>query len=83
MHRDAFLSERGVLTRKSVHAEIIEFAKSGCVTTLVTLFCFLRDCFRTRLVLQARILALRHQLLVLERAGRGHRSSRRWADRIL
>ena len=38
------------------------------------LFFFLRDCFRTRLVLQAEILALRHQLLVLERARRGRHS---------
>jgi putative transposase len=50
---------------------------------MVTLFCFLRDCFRTRLVLQAQILALRHQLLVLQRAGHSHRLSLRWADRIM
>src|SRR6516225_9001177 len=46
-------------------------------------FLLLRDWFRTRLVLQAEILALRHQLLVLQRAGRDHRLSLRWADRVL
>ena len=46
-------------------------------------FLLLRDWFRTRLVLQAEILALRQQLLVLQRAGRDHRLSLRWADRVL
>src|SRR5260370_6197223 len=42
-----------------------------------------RDCFRAHAVLQAEILALRHQLLVLQRSSRGHRLRLRWADRIL
>ena len=48
-----------------------------------TLFYCLLDCFRARLVLQAEILALRHQLLVLERSCRGRKLRLRWADRIL
>jgi len=44
-------------------------------------FLLLRDWFRTRLVLQAEILALRHQLLVLQRAGRDHRLSLRCPNR--
>ena|SRR5882724_6460573 len=48
-----------------------------------TLFSCLLDCFRARLVLQAEILALRHQLLVLEHSCRGRKLRLRWADRIL
>ena len=50
---------------------------------MLTLFLILRDSFRTRLVLQAEILALRHQLLVLRRAGRGRRLPLCWADHVL
>src|SRR5260370_21063605 len=49
---------------------------------LILLF-LLRDCFRARAVLQAEILALRHQLLVLQRSSRGHSLPLSWADRIL
>ena len=49
---------------------------------LIVLFS-LRDSFRTRAVLQAEILALRHQLLVLQRSSRGRRLRLRWADRVL
>ena len=48
-----------------------------------TLLSCLLDCFRARLVLQAEILALRHQLLVLEHSCRGRKLRLRWADRIL
>ena len=41
------------------------------------------DCFRTRAVLQAEILALRHQLLVLQRSNSGHRVRLRSTDRLL
>lgn len=34
---------------------------------LVSLLAILRDSFRTRVALQAEVLALRHQLLVLQR----------------
>src|SRR5216684_4344512 len=50
---------------------------------MLTLLLSLRDCFRAHAVLQAEILALRHQLLVLQRSSRGHRLRLRWADRIL
>src|SRR5260370_12335689 len=40
-------------------------------------------CFRAHAFLQAEILALRHQLLVLQRSSRGHRLRLCWADRIL
>ncbi len=50
---------------------------------MFTLLFSLRDCFRARAVLQAEILALRHQLLVLQRSSRGRSLPLRWADRIL
>src|SRR4030081_33224 len=43
----------------------------------------LRDCFRARAVLQAEILALRHQLLVLQRSDRGYKLRLRFAGRVL
>jgi putative transposase len=43
----------------------------------------LRDCFRTRAVLQAEIIALRHQLLVLQRLNRGRRPQLKLHDRLL
>src|SRR5215472_10492071 len=49
---------------------------------LTLLFC-LRDCFRPRFVLQAEILALRHQLLVLQRSSRGHKLPLGCTDRVL
>jgi len=49
---------------------------------LTLLFC-LRDCFRPRFVLQAEILALRHQLLILQRSRRGHKLRLAWTDRVL
>src|SRR5258707_140347 len=50
---------------------------------MLTLLFSLRDCFRARAVLQAEILALRHQLLVLQRSNRGHKLRLRFADRVL
>ena len=50
---------------------------------MLTVLFSLRDCFRARAVLQAEILALRHQLLVLQRSSRGRRLRVRWADRVL
>src|SRR6266576_2485267 len=49
---------------------------------MLTLLFSLRD-FRTRAVLQAEILALRHQLLILQRSSRGHKHRLRWTDRVL
>ena len=50
---------------------------------MLTVLFSLRDCFRARAVLQAEVLALRHQLLVLQRSSRGRRLRLRWADRVL
>ena|SRR2546430_9007715 len=50
---------------------------------MLTLLLSLRDCFRARALLQAEILALRHQLLVLQRSSRGHRLRLRFSDRVL
>ena len=50
---------------------------------MLTLLFSVRDCFRARAVLQAEILALRHQLLVLQRSSRGHKLRLRWTDRVL
>ena len=50
---------------------------------MLTLFSCLQDCFRARALLQAEILALRQQLLVLQRSSRGQKLRLRWADRVL
>src|SRR6266853_349155 len=50
---------------------------------MLTVLFSLRDCFRAHAVLQAEILALRHQLLVWQRSSRGRRLRLRWADRVL
>ena len=50
---------------------------------MFTLLFSLRDCFRSRAVLQAEILALRHQLLIFERSSRGHNLRLCWTDRAL
>src|SRR6266446_1486706 len=50
---------------------------------MLTLLFSLRDCFRARAALQAEILALRHQLLVLQRSSRPHKLHLGWADRVL
>src|SRR6266403_1214034 len=49
---------------------------------LFSLFSSLRDSLRTRVALQAEILALRHQLLVLPRANRNRRLRLRALDRV-
>jgi putative transposase len=50
---------------------------------MFTLLICLRDCFRNRAVLQAEIIALRHQLLVLHRSQRDHRPRLKLFDRLL
>jgi hypothetical protein len=50
---------------------------------MFTLLFSLRDCLRSRAVLQAEILALRHQLLIFERSRPGHNLRLRWTDRAL
>src|SRR6266404_3153470 len=50
---------------------------------MLTLLFSIRDCFRARAALQAEILALRQQLLVLQRSNCGHKLHLRFADRVL
>ena len=52
-------------------------------TTIFLLFSSIRRGIRTRAALQTEILALRHQLLVLQRSSRGHRLRLGYADRLL
>jgi hypothetical protein len=51
-------------------------------TLFVSLLFSVPAYFRTRSALQAEILALRHQLLVLQRSNNGHRVRLRAADRL-
>jgi len=51
--------------------------------TLVSLLAVLRDSLRTRVALQAEVLALRHQLLVLQRKKQKQRLRLSVADRLL
>src|SRR5437764_9822854 len=53
------------------------------LTIILSLFSSARQAFQTRAALQAEILALRHQLLVLQRSSRGHRLRLSRADRFL
>jgi len=50
---------------------------------LVSVLIFFRDSFRTRVALQAELLALRHQLLVLQRRNQKQRLRLSVADRLL
>ena len=50
---------------------------------ILSLFSSARQAFQTRAALQAEILALRHQLLVLQRSSHGHRLRLSRADRFL
>jgi putative transposase len=52
------------------------------IPTLLSLFSPLLDVLRSRAALQAEILALRHQLLVLQRTNRKHRLQIRALDRV-
>lgn len=52
-------------------------------TTIFLLFSSIRRGIRTRAALQTEILALRHQLLLLQRSSRGHRLRLGCADRLL
>ena len=74
-----------VPTKKAVHVEIVAFTESHPVAfqAMLTLLFSLGDCSRALAVLQAEILALRHQILVLHRSSRGHKLRLRWADRVL
>jgi len=50
---------------------------------MLVLLSGLQDCFRSRFALQAEILALRHQLLVLQRTNRGRKRRLGRTDRVL
>jgi putative transposase len=52
-------------------------------TIISSLFFVLRRGLQTRVALHAEILALRHQLLVLQRSNRGHRPRLSLVDRIV
>src|ERR1022692_3829094 len=52
-------------------------------TVIFSFFSSIRQGFRTRASLHAEILALRHQILVLQRSSRGHRVRLARADRLL
>jgi putative transposase len=51
--------------------------------TLISLLAVLHDSFRARVALQAEILALRHQVLVLQRRNQKQRLRLSAADRLL
>src|SRR5215470_12567238 len=53
------------------------------LTIILLLFSSARQAFQTRAALQAEIVGLRHQLLVLQRSRRGHRLRLSRADRFL
>lgn len=50
---------------------------------MLSLLFSLRDCFRARAALQTEILALRHQLLILQRSNRGPKLCLSGVDRVL
>jgi putative transposase len=53
------------------------------LATILSLFSSIRQSFRTRAELQVEILALRHQLMVLQRSTRSHKVRPSTADRLL
>jgi hypothetical protein len=77
-----------VATKNSVLTETIELAAKLPVDseapgpTFLSLFSSLLDSLRSHAALQAEILALRHQFLVLQRANRKHRLRMRALDRV-
>lgn len=78
-----------VLTENSVLTELVEFRQpslslfGNMLTIILSVFSSARQVFQTRAALQAEILALRLQLLVLHCSSRGHRLSLSRADRFL
>ena len=85
-----FVSSSSVAhTKRPVHIDIVGFVQSehvGCqshVNLFVSLLFSVPACSRTRADLHAEILALCHQLLVLQRSNRGHNLRLGVADRAL
>src|SRR5215831_14670471 len=69
-----------VRTKNFVRVEPVELARqeryfaNAMFAIILSLLCSIRQGFRTRAAIQAEILALRHQLLVLQRSAPAHKS---------
>jgi len=78
-----------VPTKNSILIDPVEFERppryfaQAMFTIIFSLSSSIRQRFRTRAALHAEILALRHQLLVLQRSSRGHHLRLGRADRLL
>src|SRR5215831_18083704 len=78
-----------VRTKNFVRVEPVELARqeryfaNAMFAIILSLLCSSRQGFRTRAAIQAEILALRHQLLVLQRSVRTHKVRRTASDRFL
>src|ERR1035441_5708815 len=72
-------TKQPVPTRNFVHVEVIELVRSwrvvcrAMIPVVFSLVLSLRSSFRKHAALQTEILALRHQLLVLQRSNRSRR----------
>src|SRR5262252_6753123 len=79
----------GVRTKNFVRVEPVELARqeryfaNAMFAIILSLLCSSRQGFRTRAAIQAEILALRHQLLVLQRSVRTHKMLLTASDRFL
>jgi len=78
-----------VHTKNFVRVEPVELARqeryfaNAMFTIILSLLCSIRQGFRTRAAMQAEILALRHQFLVLQRSTRAHKVRLTTSDRFL
>jgi putative transposase len=75
--------ENSVLTDSLEVAPLWPYVPSAMFAIMLSLFFSIRKGFRSRAALQAEVLALRHQLLVLQRSGRRHKLHLHTADRLL
>src|SRR5499427_8006482 len=79
----------GVRTKNFVRVEPVELARqeryfaNAMFAIILSLLCSIRQGFRTRAAIQVEILALRHQLLVLQRSARAHKVRLTASDRFL
>src|SRR5215467_1750265 len=77
-----------VHTKNFVRVEPVELARQGryfanaMFAIILSLLCSIRQGFRTRAAIQAEILALRHQLLVLQRSARARKVRLTASDRL-
>src|SRR5215471_1739858 len=78
-----------VRTKNFVRVEPVELARqeryfaNAMFAIILSLLCSIRQGFRTRAAIQAEILALRHQLLILQRSVRTHKVRLTASDRFL